>query len=114
MNRRETEYERAFGAADRQRDAERDGAGRARDGNAQAYDSGRVLWTAPRGEGERIRLSIKTYQGKNFLDVRIEWRGPDGWLPTKKGVSIRIAEIGDVSAALDRAVEELASKGGAT
>lgn len=78
---------------------------------ADPYDPGEVLWQAARGQdgSERIRLSRKSYLGRTFLDLRIEWRVADGsWRPTKKGVSIRLGELADVKDALEKALDVMA------
>jgi len=79
----------------------------------EAYDPGQILWQAPRGESERLRLSRREYQGRPFLDLRIEYRDHGGaWRPTKKGVSLRVHELADVQAALGRAVAALVTDAG--
>ena len=39
--------------------------------------------------GDVIRVQKKEFKGKNYLDIRVFYRGEDGDMhPTKKGVSI--------------------------
>jgi len=61
----------------------------------------RRLATFPRTETEELRVELAEYEGKPFLNLRIWFRSTDGaWLPTKKGVTIRMREISDLVAAL--------------
>lgn len=103
--RRESEYSRHF-----------DGQGQPRNGPPRAaepdgYDPGDIVWEAPRGEGQRIKLAVKSYQGKAFLDLRIEWRNDAGaWCPTRKGVSVRIGEADDLAKALGTALDRVVAR----
>ena len=71
-------------------------------------DDGETLLERPRNETEKFRLTLKTYEGRPFIDARIYFRGTDGgWHPTKKGVSIRVGELAAVVDALQGALERL-------
>ncbi len=75
---------------------------------SEAPDAGQVLFEADRtkkGEGpERLRISVREYQTSKFLDVRIWWRGRgDVWMPSKKGITVRLREIDDVIRVLGEA-----------
>lgn len=38
-----------------------------------------VLATLPRGDGnDELRLTLRTYSGARYLDLRLWWRGADG------------------------------------
>lgn len=40
-------------------------------------------------EGERIRLGLNEFQGKEYVDIRQFYQVEDGeWRPTKKGVTL--------------------------
>lgn len=57
---------------------------------------------------ERVRVSLNTWQSANLLDIRVVMNlGEDGAeTPTKKGLSVRIAQLGELRAALDAAEAE--------
>ena len=74
-------------------------------------DDGETLFERSRNETEKFRLSLKSYEGKPFIDARIYFRGTDGgWWPTKRGVSIRVGELAAVVEALQGALERLARR----
>jgi hypothetical protein len=71
-------------------------------------DAGQVLLTLDRtkkGEGpERLQIAVKQYEGHQYLDLRIWWRKGDGtWLPSKRGITVRMKELADVTIALTKA-----------
>ncbi len=64
-------------------------------------DEGRVLLRLPRGEGQEVRLALREYRGRPFVDVRAWWRAEDGrWLPSRKGCSLRLVELQRVAEVL--------------
>jgi len=66
-------------------------------------DRGQRLATFERADGE-LRWSFDHYEGKPFVAARIWTRGTDGnFYPSKRGISVRVKELGDVIAALERA-----------
>lgn len=71
-------------------------------------DPGKVLVSCERQDGSELRVSLKEYQGKPWVDVRI-WQAAEGekTIPTKKGVGIRTRELPDVVEALVAAMQEL-------
>jgi hypothetical protein len=59
-----------------------------------------------RREGERLVVSWRQYEGHHFVDLRVQFRAEDGrWLPTKKGVTIKLRELHNVHDALTQACE---------
>ena len=77
-------------------------------------DHGEVLFKAERGrpgqQPEVFEVSVKEYQGRRYVDLRMWWKGLSGdWLPGKKGISIRATEIEGVIRALNKAAEILAA-----
>lgn len=75
-------------------------------------ERGERLATLPR-DGVEVRVTWDEYEGRPYLGIR-EWTlGADGAWPTKKGVTVRLAELdtlaGAVADALDRA---MAHRGG--
>ena len=61
----------------------------------------RLLVSIPRGQSEELRLAWSEYEGKPYLSLRLWQKGDDGaLLPTKKGISIRLRELPDLTEAL--------------
>jgi hypothetical protein len=59
-----------------------------------------------RGKGERFAVLWREYEGFHFLDLRVQFQAEDGrWLPTKKGVTVKLRELHNVADAFARAVE---------
>lgn len=70
-------------------------------------ETGHRLATIPRGPGEELRLSLDTFEGRPYVNVRVWAIGSDGayWPVRGKGVSVRIREIRAVAEALARAYD---------
>lgn len=55
---------------------------------------GRRLATFARGESVELRVELATYEGREFVALRIWEKGTLGaWHPTRKGVSVRLREL---------------------
>lgn len=67
-----------------------------------------VLTTVPRSATEEIQVSINEYRGKKYLDLRVYYTTDDGlnWNPTKKGVTFSPEKLGDLKAAIEKAMAE--------
>src|SRR4051794_17628917 len=64
-------------------------------------DRGQLLGSWPRGRDSELRLSLESYQGNNYLSLRVWTRDEAGRMwPTRKGTSIRMGEAADVAAAI--------------
>jgi hypothetical protein len=63
----------------------------------------------PRGrrgeeDSEQLKIQVREYEGKKYLDLRIFFRGREGdMLATKKGLTLRVKELDQAIAALQRA-----------
>ncbi len=66
-------------------------------------DPGEVLAEAPRGDGSRLRVSWREYEGHPFVTIAV-W-GADGWPVKGKQVSVRVGEFAPVLEALIIAAE---------
>lgn len=52
-------------------------------------------------KGEELRIELCEYSGKPYLSLRLWFHGnEDKWLPSKKGMSIRLGELQAVKEAL--------------
>ena len=55
-----------------------------------------------------VRVSVREYQGRRFADVRVYFQdGPSGYKPSGKGIALRLQEVAEVAAGLDRALTRL-------
>lgn len=54
-----------------------------------------------RSDGTELHLDLCEFNGHPYVNVRVFFRGEDGaWYPTRKGVSLRLRELGRVAATL--------------
>ena len=72
-------------------------------------DEAKVLATIDRNATEQLQISVKSYKGKAYLDLRIFYTTDDGasWLPTKKGVTVTPENLETLKDAIDTAMQEL-------
>lgn len=64
-----------------------------------------IAYAFPRGEGEQVQLSIREFENRHYLDVRI-WFLPKNeqeYKPTKKGLLLDLKQINN----LNKGVQEL-------
>ncbi len=63
-----------------------------------------ILAVIPRNATEQLQISVSTYKGNQYLNMRIFYTTDDGqtWLPTKKGVTF----AKDALDTLEEAVKE--------
>ena len=77
-------------------------------------DTGTIIATIPKSKIEEIRVQLTRYMDLDLLDLRIftDVGADDGKrLPTKKGISIRVARLPDIIAALQLAEAEAIKRG---
>lgn len=58
-----------------------------------------ILIEIPQGR-DRVRVEVSDYKGKSFLNVRRWYPDGDLWKPTRQGVTIALASVPDIHAAL--------------
>lgn len=64
---------------------------------------GEVLIRFDRGGREEVRVTLKDFEGRRFIDVRRWFLDQAGqWRPTTKGASIRLGEVDRLVEALER------------
>jgi hypothetical protein len=68
-----------------------------------------ILAVIPRSATEQLQISISTYKGNKYLNMRIFYTMDDGqnWLPTKKGVTFGKDALNELQDAVERAKEIL-------
>ena len=60
----------------------------------------------PRGKREVLRITLSKYNGRISIDVRVWFRVEGGeFRPSRRGISLRVAEISDVRKGLRKARE---------
>lgn len=54
-------------------------------------------------EGERVRIGINEYQGKEYIDIRVFYENDAGeWSPTKKGITLPPEKLDELKDALSK------------
>lgn len=71
-----------------------------------------IIASIPKGQTERIEISVNEFKGKKYLDIRTFYTTDDGesWLPTKKGVSVSPDNLEILKDAVVQAMSELADE----
>jgi len=60
---------------------------------------------------EEIRVSISTFKGKKYLDIRVFYQDDSGeFKPSKKGVALSPELLGELEAALSKVKETLGTQ----
>lgn len=68
----------------------------------------RVLRTLAKNRSEQIRIISTEFHGRQVIDIRVYYLGPDGeWRPTKKGLAFTIDKLPLFSNALHEAEKQL-------
>lgn len=63
-----------------------------------------VVYTFPKNPLEEVRASITVFKGKQYVDLRIYYKGDDGeFYPSKKGLTLAL----DLFSELEQAVQKL-------
>jgi len=53
---------------------------------------------------EQVRLEVCSFNGKRYVSMRVWWQTEGGeWAPSKKGMSVRLGELGQIITALHKA-----------
>lgn len=74
-------------------------------------DDRKVLHEFKRNNDETLRVSLSTFKGKTYVDVRLFYTDANDELqPTKKGVTITPDLWDEFRAGIDKAEEELQAK----
>lgn len=63
------------------------------------------IYTISKSGSEEIRISLNEFRGLTYIDLRVFYRSPKGFLPTKKGITLKREHAPD----LIQGIAELAS-----
>lgn len=66
---------------------------------AGANDSDARIWAWPKRGGE-VRAELSLFNRKRFLNLRLWVSSPNGFIPTREGVTIPLEAIGELGDAL--------------
>src|SRR4051812_46202668 len=69
---------------------------------APPVEAGQRLAIFSRGRGVELRVNLATYLGHEYISIRVWEQSRGEWWPTRKGVSIRLCEVGGLLEALGR------------
>ena len=62
----------------------------------------------PRNQTEQVRVGVKEFKGKSYIDIRIYYMDDQGeWKPTKKGVSLSTEYITELKDAVNIIGEQI-------
>jgi hypothetical protein len=68
-------------------------------------DGEQILVRFERGDAHEVRVALSEFRGRQYLNVRLFFRGEDGgWHPTRKGSNLRIDELPALADAVARAM----------
>lgn len=70
-----------------------------------------VVETIEKNSKEQIHVELTEFKGHDLLGVRVYAQTDNGWLPTKKGITVNVRLIPELVAALKKA-EAAALKAG--
>ena len=64
----------------------------------------RVIYTIHKGPKEEVRLTLRQYKERSYLDIRLWFQPPDGgeYHPTKKGITLGVEFVPELKRSLDR------------
>lgn len=81
--------------------------------SGQPADAGPTFLDLPRGDCERLRVTLSEFRGRELVDVRVWYVTESGeWRPGRAGVSLRPSQVGEVVQALMLAARAADPKGG--
>ncbi len=73
----------------------------------------KLIETIEKNKREEVRISLTAYQGHDLCDIRVfaEPYAGNEWVATKKGISLSVAKLPDLIAALQQAEGEARAAG---
>lgn len=74
------------------------------------HDDEGYIGCFPKNDREEVRVSISKFKGHNLINARVyaqEYRRPEEWVPTKKGLSIKVELLPNLLVLLEKAHDRL-------
>jgi hypothetical protein len=66
-------------------------------------DQEKIIYQFEKNERETVKLRTSVFKGKEYVDLRLYIKGPDGdEIPTKKGVNLPIEKISELKKAISK------------
>jgi len=66
-------------------------------------DSGELIHAFEKNSGEEVRVSLTTYKGRQYLDIRAYYQGDDGQRhPGKKGITLSLDLLPELETGLSK------------
>lgn len=79
-------------------------------GPQEEPEAGKILATLKRQDGTELRVALREFKGKPWVDLRV-WQpgelGTTSMSPTKKGLGLKTRELPEIVEALVAAMEDL-------
>lgn len=73
-----------------------------------AKDEARVVHSFPKNPLEEVRASVTVYKGKQYLDLRVYYKGDDDeYRPSKKGLTLALDLFQELEKAVMKLKEEI-------
>lgn len=76
-------------------------------------DTERTVYTFPKSATQQVRARLTSWKGREYADLRVFAESEGEYVPTKKGLSVRVEDIPklvDAVAALRRAADEFETR----
>lgn len=71
-------------------------------------DDSKLVYSFQKNALEEVRVSISTYKGRKYLDIRVFYQGDDGeYKPSKKGVALSPELLPELETAIKKLKDEL-------
>ena len=66
-----------------------------------------LVYSFDKSPTEQVQVSLSTYKGKTYGDLRIYYKASDGeYRPTKKGITVSSAQLPELGEAVRRLIEK--------
>ena len=70
------------------------------------------IYKFEKNSAEEVRVSLTTYNGKDYIDIRVFYLADDGEMrPTKKGLTVSVVLLPELSTAVEKLHEALGPGG---
>lgn len=71
-------------------------------------DDSKLVHSFQKNALEEVRVSVSTYKGRKYLDIRVYYQGDDGdYKPSKKGVALSPELLPELETAIQKLKDEL-------